>query len=398
MVRSINEDKKWISKILTSVFSAVLFLPLIDFSGISIIVGNVFDYITMASCIILIFALCVVIHKLHYTYFLFGSFFLLIGISTYINGLELLPAVYYAAKNICMIVLIDYYSKKQKLSEIISIIKKIMGVVILINLYFQIFDQDIFGYTISHNYANFLASDNFLGYYYISFILVVYLDSYNSSKRKFRGEVLFWSAICLISLLRAWAATCLVVFVLFDAAILFDVKHIFSKIGPFKSFLINMFISAMVIFFHIQNLFKWLIVDVLHKSMTLSNRVYVWEAALANIAKKPIFGHGTAKGGRLSINYVYLLNRTYFSHNVFLEVLIQGGVIALISLAVIYFAAGKEMKKCTDQQMKFIINLSVFSILLMQFSELSIYIPFANLPLILCFFCKQLQNEKHQHI
>lgn len=154
--------------------------------------------------------------------------------------------------------------------------------------------------------------------------------------------------------------------------------------------------SFLVVGLQIQKYFEWLIVDVLQKDLTLSGRKYIWASAIANIVKKPVFGYGTTSGGRLEINRysVGFSKATQFSHNVFLEILIQGGIVAMVFFVLIYIGASISLKKHKENtDLKVILSISVFSLLLMQFSEFAIYMPVANIPIILCYFYKELVKE-----
>lgn len=391
MVRSAKKNE--LSQLADHVMGVLFFLSFLELSGLNYFMNDLFEYVTLIVSIVLLFIMIFRIRNARKSYLIVGSFYLTILLSTFINGRELLPAFYYSAENICFMILIDYFSRKKKLITFLKYIKNVMGIVIIINLFFQILAQDFFGYTPSHNYNNFLISDNFLGYLYIPFIMLVYCTTFKKEKIVFISQMTFWSLICLISLIKAWAATCLAIYTLFLIIMLLDRNKIFKKIYPLKGFIINVCISIMVIFLHIQNFFEWLIVGILHKSLTLSGRIYVWASAISNIKDKPWLGYGTVKGGRLSINYSNVLKHTYFSHNIFLEVLIQGGIIAMVCLVITYFFAEKEMKKYPNCPINSVVCLSIFSILLMQFSEFALYVPFANLPLILCFFYKELNEE-----
>ena len=267
---------------------------------------------------------------------------------------------------------------------------------IIITLLFQLFNKYAFGLTTSHNTINFLAPDNHLGYYYIPFMLTVYLSDIGKAERYRMIDFCLWGAICVVSLIQAWAATCLSVFVLFLILFLLRRMKIYHLLTPLTALLANVGISILIIGLQIQKKFEWLIVNILQKDLTLSGRTYIWASAIENILKKPILGYGTTRGGRLSIqSYSIGLNTyTFFSHNVFLEVLVQGGIVATVFFILIYIGAYKSMSRTQGQtELKTVLNICVFSLLLMQFSEFAIYIPVANLPLILCLFYKKLLRE-----
>lgn len=326
-------------------------------------------------------------------YFLF---YLSLLISTLLNGRELIAPVSFFAQMVGFILIVNYYAKNGKLLFLLKVMKTILGLSIIITLLFQIFDKDHFGYTEAHNIINFLTSDNFLGYWYIPFILIVYLSGVKKSRKYQICSMCFWATVCLVSLVYSWAATCLSVFVIFLVLFLFRNKKIFRLLSPVRSLVINAAISFSVIVLQIQKYFDWLIVDILQKDLTLSGRVNIWASAIMNISQKPFFGYGVDMDGRLNINRVYVGTHTRynFSHNVFLEVLIQGGIIAMIFLVLLYISAQREIQKTKRSSvLSSAIYISVFSLLLMQFSEFALHIPIVNFPLILCFYYKDLLRE-----
>ena len=335
--------------------------------------------------------------QLHIVYILYGLFFSPIAFSTFLNGGEPLTAFYHPARIIGFIILVHFASEYGRLFELLSIFKNLVGFYILLNLFFQLYKQELFGYTVSHNFVNFFRPDNELGYWYVAFILVVYLSNMRKTKIKRTKEMMFWTCICLASLIRAWAATCMVIFIIYLFLVMYQRNMIMRLCTPWSAFLANFIFSVIVIFFQIQNMFSWLIVDILHKDLTLSGRTRIWNAVIANISRKPLLGYGTNLSGRLSINYIRyngVSSMHLFSHNIFLEVMIQGGCIALLFLAMLYIVADRKIKKAENiYNLKTMICISMFSILLMQFSEFILYEPFVNIPLILCFFYKELVDQ-----
>lgn len=173
--------------------------------------------------------------------------------------------------------------------------------------------------------------------------------------------------------------------------------RVFKNLRPLKSFILNFAISFSFIILKLQYLFSWLIVGILHKDLTFTRRTAIWETAIENISKKPFLGYGTVRSGRLAINLQEYLGFYYysFSHNIFLEILIQGGFLALVLYVMFYILADKSIKKTNlDSNNVSILYVTVFIMLFLQFSEVAIYIPVASLPLFLCFYTKELHEEK----
>ena len=390
------------SDMLYSFIAFLLLIPFCEPNGLTGILGiqQLWNILLLIDSFALIFIALFVLKRGVYLWLYVGAFYLVILISTILNSGDVLAALTFAARMISFIILIQYYAKIHKLHCLFSSMKVMLGTYILITLFFQLVAQDIFGYTTSHNYINFLTSDNDLGYWYIPFILVVYLSNVRKSKRRQMRGLIFWSCVCLVSLIKAWSATCLIIYVACIIMLIFWKIRPIRWLTPLRSWVINLFLSVAIIFFQVQSAFEWLIVDVLHKSMTLSNRIYIWASSVNNILKKPILGYGTSSNGRMTINQVNIMGRemTYFSHNIFLEVVIQGGIIALILYFMMHFFAGRTLKRYPGtMKLKCFLNITLFALLLMQFSEFSLYAPFANLPLILCFFYRELCEEGFEH-
>ncbi|MCR5756240.1 MAG: hypothetical protein K6G30_15685 [Acetatifactor sp.] len=85
-----------------------------------------------------------------------------------------------------------------------------------------------------------------------------------------------------------------------------------------------------VLFFRIQDLFKWLIVDILGKSLTLSGRIYIWDAALNMLPQKLWFGFGV---GTYSVHCFF--GDYGYMHNQILQCLMEGGIVTTVLFFII---------------------------------------------------------------
>lgn len=87
--------------------------------------------------------------------------------------------------------------------------------------------------------------------------------------------------------------------------------------------------------FHVQQYFAFLIEGILHKSLTLTNRIYIWPSVLEVIKNYPVTGIGYTP---LAYTRSFLNNGDH-SHNQVLELLMRGGVIALgLYIGMVYLA------------------------------------------------------------
>lgn len=98
-----------------------------------------------------------------------------------------------------------------------------------------------------------------------------------------------------------------------------------------------------IYFVDVQNMFAFLIADVLGKSMTMSGRTEIWDIVVPAVMKNPITGIGY-----LPVAFMRsLLGRVSYSHthNQLLELMLHGGVIAAgLYLTAVYFASREAVR------------------------------------------------------
>ena len=158
--------------------------------------------------------------------------------------------------------------------------------------------------------------------------------------------IYFWSAGALV------AETLLIIYILFLRNKI--------NINPKKYLTIDLIAFISLVFFRIQNLFSFLIVDVLHKDLTLSSRTFLWDKAIKIIKNNIFIGIGVQKSE-------YMLNNisAYHSHSYFLNILVQSGVFGLISFLLCIFVSLKKLSQYENSNISKIISFTIFSMLIM---------------------------------
>ena len=99
----------------------------------------------------------------------------------------------------------------------------------------------------------------------------------------------------------------------------------------------------------ITGYFTGFVTRVLRKSSTFSGRTLIWTRSIESIVRSPIIGYGQEKWF-VSANKI-LTNHT---HNLFLETLYRGGIIALIILVVAFFAISRNVIKERNSLYRFL--------------------------------------------
>ena len=143
--------------------------------------------------------------------------------------------------------------------------------------------------------------------------------------------------------------------------------------------------------FKIQNLFSSLIVNVFHRDVTLTGRVYIWDYVIGFIQEQPFLGYGIE-------DRLYRLSKTHFlqsyhAHNQFLEILYKTGIIGSISIILIAFTSFKELYKYKKHDVSKILSVTMFVFLVMMLTEAYSYEYFMYL-FVLCYNSKYLIKNK----
>ena len=107
---------------------------------------------------------------------------------------------------------------------------------------------------------------------------------------------------------------------------MFATKKYMAKIlSSYWIFAAYVVVFLAFVIFQKFGVFEFIIVNVLHKQMNLSNRTTIWAYYLVQIIQQPFFGFGTADGGAL-FNWD---GTVWYAHNQVLDILVQGGIVSL---------------------------------------------------------------------
>ncbi len=167
-------------------------------------------------------------------------------------------------------------------------------------------------------------------------------DEYGKARDKVKiGGFLL---LVLLSTWLAGSATCLIsMLVIMTILILMEWNPEKVKLNPTVIMLAYLAVWLLLIVFRIQYLFSDFITYALHKDATLSHRTILWDAALGEFFKAPIWGHGMTESENIfRVHHDYTGKTktgwsTLSAHNEFLQLLYYGGGILAILFWLIYF-------------------------------------------------------------
>lgn len=273
---------------------------------------------------------------------LLGAYLGFIFISTLLHGKNTWAGANYALTIFTFCMLLEL-SLQDGPDAALSMLVLPMTVLVLINLLLLILFPK--GLCMGGNYFydyNFLGIDNFQAPILIPYMILVALRS----SRKTGDLDLF--AYCMIgvsalSLLLVWSATALMGLAVALLFLLFFYQRRLQTLFNFATAqCVGFGMLFGVVLFRLQNAFAFLIEDVLHKGLSFTGRTDIWDAAICKIVREPLLGYGLGKQGKV---YRLSKGKYYHAHNVFLEVLMEGGVLSLLSYLAMLALAGRKLWK-----------------------------------------------------
>ena len=305
------------------------------------------------------------------------------------NG-DVLKCGYQSLILISLFMYAGLYAKNDNIDEFINYLMKLFGIYLIINLITYIYFPKGLYDTGTHTQLYFLGIRTRFTEYAIAEILLAYLN-YRMKKIGFI-KLVFYIAISTANIILPSVATAMtgVLLIVLNYIILgriFVGKENYS----FKSlFFISLGIVILIVFFRIQNVFSFLIVDVLHKSLTLTNRIYIWDNAFIFIKKgNLLFGNGYVNDG----NFIPYGVRVWQAHNQLLQLLYEVGIIGTLAFYYSIFQSFEKIKRKIDKNDILIVSV-LFAFLIMMTTEIySYYIAF-YVVVICCFY----KNGIHEHI
>lgn len=251
---------------------------------------------------------------------------LLITFSTYCNGREV--SLVGLCKLICIMLAFEYF--EGRFEELISIWMIVFEVMIYYNFVLAVqTGPDLYG-----AFYSALGYDNGWSPY----LLMAYLISwiYYKIKGKWLRPLLLVITIHF-TLFYVMVGTGIVAIILVDILLLirFIVKF---DVTLLRTYLIYMGINTSIVFFRVQNIFSFFIVDILGKDLTFTGRTRDWDNAIAIIPKKIFLGHGN-----MDQQTELRILGDVFTHNAFLEQLFRGGIIYVVFFVLIIYLVSQNV-------------------------------------------------------
>ena len=196
-----------------------------------------------------------------------------------------------------------------------------------------------------------------------------------------------------------WSGGTIIIFAIVFAYLIFE-KFLSAKIFNMRNYLIiNGALVFGIVVMKVQNLFSFIIVDILGKDITLTGRIYIWDKVIGYIAENPIFGYGvetyTERLVKMYMGHSSWQNNyaALHSHCRYLETLYRGGIILFGIYLSILILATKKLMQFKNTIFSKIMSISIFAYLTGMMTEWYDYCPMLWVFLVMAFhassFCAQ---------
>lgn len=357
----------------TTFYGICYFLLLIPFfkspyfGATAPLINNVYNVCQIISAIIISF-LILRKKKVSKIIIYITLFEAVIILSTIINDGSLKSTILDAIQAIVLCMIVDYgiqYNKQALLKGILFIFELLITINALTIFIYPngMYINPTNGF--SENW--FLGFDNSHIVYLLIGITISVIYSYLYFK-KLTIRTYYLIIISFITIISRWTATgviglsLLILYLLLKSAIN---KFKFFNIRNYTLIAFGSFLGIIV--FRIQNYFSYLIVDVLKKDLTFTNRTYIWDRTIHFMKQSPYLGCGYLDGAIRQ--YKYHIWGAVHAHNQVLEVLYLGGTILAIILVLIIILMIRSLNQYRTYKITKFISWIIFIFMIMMLTE-----------------------------
>lgn len=282
--------------------------------------------------------------------------------TAYKNGIFDISTIVNAGIIVASTVYADFLLKKAP-ATFLCVLSLYTGLLVFINnISFFVMGSSQFT-DATGNYIYFWSTKNHLSsLFFITFISAIL---YLGIKRKRFAQL--W---CLFSIANViWgtimfnsSTTIVGVAVLLILYVLFKKKSALYK--PVFWFFAGVLLNFAIVIFRIQDAFVWLIEDILNKSINLTGRTLIWDAALLYIARSPIWGYGQS-----SVFSFAFASSEIPAHNQFLDIAVVCGIPGLILFGVVLFAVFRKLGKFRKSFVSRLVACTLLGYIIMSIAE-----------------------------
>lgn len=231
--------------------------------------------------------------------------------------------------------------------------------------------------------------------WYLVTIYLTYIKQKMTGLRKYKRIWHVVMLLALVSVIRMHSSTSIIVILIADVGMLY------FQYRKNQTIHINMIVIGatyavmqVLVLIGSANFLQPMITKVFGKDLTFSGRTTAWLNVCYYISCKPIWGWGQMTGE----DSKRLLDNSAFvnSHNQWLQVLWEGGIIQLILLFIIFGVLMKQIQRCSKKEIADISKIVFTVVLIAMAFEVELGSLVTWLLIILCYHTNIYFNEEKQ--
>lgn len=361
MTKKINlKDKLFLIILIIAI--ALFFQP--AYIGYSNLSGIAFIYLNGIRVVFVIALIKYLVNAKISKYMLILIIYFLIRlVTTIINGNSINAFITEAYPILAICILIELCMKKKTLI-LIEGFTITLNTLLVINFITLIINP--IGYGTEYDKFYFLRGGNQLMAFCVLATMFSFINWYlkKSAINKFMLWMIIgmstYTAICIKS------ATGILTWAIIITFLCVPQKLKNKKLFNFSTYsLTYLSIFIFIVILNGQQYFSYIIETILNKSMTFSGRTDIWQIALEKVKIRPILGYGISNNS----NIIYYREQYFSTHNEFLQILVESGLIGFIPLILIYIIIGKKLMKYKEDICISVIAISILALATSLFAE-----------------------------
>ncbi len=262
-------------------------------------------------------------NKFDFTIFLFYMFLLF---TTTLNKGDLLGYVKELVSFMTTYYVIKYGLEKNA-TKFINIFSTYLLLLLIINTFSSIIFYPNAMFRDNNNPIFFMGGDNTSVRLYIISILFCFMNKYITLKKMTVPTVPLLNLLTF-SIVRdlGGGKVCFIILLLCILYLIYGANIPIKTIK--KIIVVNVVLFFLLVIVNKIGLFKFIIVDVLHRNLSLTDRTVIWDITIKKIINSPIIGYGMINGLSFQAMLPYITGIN--AHNTYLMILFNGGIILFI--------------------------------------------------------------------
>lgn len=321
---------------------------------------NLFWYI--GAVIVFLYAFSYILYsrkfnKLDFTMMIFYIFLL---VSTLLNHGDLVSYVKELISFLTTYFVIKFGLEKSP-KKFINIFSTYLSLLLVLNTLSTIIFYPDAMFRDNNNPIFFMGGDNTSVRLYIVAVLFSFMKKYIKNK-KMVMPVASLLNLFVFSMVRdlGGGKICFIILLLCIGYLIYG-ANIPGKIMK-KIIMVNALLFFILVIVNKMSLFKFIIVDILHRNLSLTDRTIIWDITIKKIMSKPVMGYGMIDGLTFQRMLPYIIGVN--AHNTYLMILFDGGIVLFVIFIISMIVGQMKFDSVKHDRWIYMIPLTLLTLMI----------------------------------